>query len=212
MRIDSAKVTGVKREHTVDIHTSLQSYAASLQSTLDTLPMADLTAVVEALLDAGDRGSTIFILGNGGSAATASHFACDLAKGAQRPGVRPFRVIALTDNVPLMTAWGNDTSYDRIFAEQLRPLVQADDVVVGISGSGSSPNVLEAMRVAREAGAYTIGWTGFKGGKLKNLVDVCVVVPSNSMEQIEDVHLVMEHAVCTTLRTIRQPADAFVVR
>ena len=183
---------------------SLLSYTRSLQSVLDALPRDDVACVVDEIVQAGDRGSTIFILGNCGSAATASHFACDLAKGTQRPGARPFRVMALTDNVPLMTAWGNDTSYDRIFAEQLRPLAQPDDLVIAISGSGNSPNVLEAVRTARLAGARSIGWTGFQGGKLKDLVDVCVIVPSDCMEQIEDVHLIMEHAICTTLRAMRE--------
>ncbi len=186
----------------------IHDYTTSLQDVLNQLPADDVLRSVDEIIEAGERGSAVFILGNGGSAATASHFACDLAKGTQRPGVRPFRVIALTDNVPLITAWGNDTAYDRIFAEQLRPLVQPGDLVVGISGSGNSPNVLEAMRVAREAGARTIGWTGFRGGKIKDLVDVCVIVPSDSMEQIEDVHLILEHAVCTTLRKVRQPLPA----
>lgn len=189
--------------------TLLNNYTMDLRDVLAQLPARDIIRVSEAILAAGERGGTIFILGNGGSAATASHFACDLAKGTQRPGVRPFRVIALTDNVPLMTAWGNDSSYEHIFAEQLRPLVQSGDVVIGISGSGNSPNVLEAMRIAKEAGAQTIGWTGFRGGKLKALVDICVLVPSHSMEQIEDVHLILEHALCTALRKIRQPAPAF---
>ena len=178
-------------------------YITTLQDVLDHLPLDEMKRVVEEIFAAGERGSTIFILGNGGSAATASHFACDLAKGTQQPGQRPFRVIALTDNVPLITAWGNDTAYDRIFAEQLRPLVQPDDLVIGISGSGNSPNVLEAMRVAHNGGARTIGWTGFRGGKIKDRVDVCVSVPSHSMEQIEDAHLVLEHAVCATLRKVR---------
>ena len=185
----------------------IQDYFKTLQGVLNRLPVGNITRVVEEILEAGWRGSTIFLLGNGGSAATASHFACDLAKGTQIRGQRSFRVIALTDNVPLITAWGNDTAYDRIFAEQLRPLVQPNDLVIGISGSGNSPNVLEAMRVANEAGARTIGWTGFQGGKLKDLVDLCVIVPSHSMEHIEDVHLILEHAVCTSLRTVRQPAQ-----
>lgn len=195
---------------------SISEYTEQLQDVLNRLPLDEFSRVVDAIIEAGERGSTIFVLGNGGSAATASHFACDLAKGTQRPGVRPFRVVALTDNVPLMTAWGNDTAYDRIFAEQLRPLVQPGDVVIGISGSGNSPNVLEAMRVANEAGALAIGWTGFRGGKIKDLVDICIIVPSHSMEQIEDVHLILEHALCTTLRKARQPMsiyhDPFVVQ
>lgn len=186
----------------------IHDYTTRLQDVLDRLPADDILRSIDEIIEAGERGGTVFILGNGGSAATASHFACDLAKGTQRPGLRPFRVMALTDNVPLITAWGNDTAYDRIFAEQLRPLVQSGDLVVGISGSGNSPNVLEAMRVAREVGARTIGWAGFRGGKIKDLVDVCVIVPSDSMEQIEDVHLILEHAVCTTLRKVRQPLPA----
>jgi D-sedoheptulose 7-phosphate isomerase len=186
----------------------IDEYTTSLQDVLNQLPDEDITRVIDEILAAGERGSTIFILGNGGSAATASHFACDLAKGTQRRGIKPFRVIALTDNVPLITAWANDTAYDRVFAEQLRPLVQHDDLVIGISGSGNSPNVLEAMRIANEAGARTVGWTGFKGGRLHELVDVCVIVPSDCMEQIEDVHLILEHAVCTTLRKVRQPIPA----
>ena len=180
----------------------INEYIANLQNLLTRLPEDAIQQVEQAIRAAGARGSMIFLLGNGGSAATASHFACDLAKGTQRPGVRPYRVIALTDNVPLMTAWGNDTAYEHIFAEQLCPLVQEDDLVIGISGSGNSPNVLEAMRAARAAGAYTIGWTGFTGGQLKSLVDLCVVVPSDNMEQIEDVHLIMEHAICTSLRSM----------
>ena len=187
---------------------ALNRYTTTLQDVLGKLPAEDVARVIDEIVAAGERSSTIFIMGNGGSAATASHFACDLAKGTQRPGQPLFRVIALTDNVPLITAWGNDTSYDRIFAEQLRPLVRPDDLVIVISGSGNSPNVLEAVRLANDAGARTLGWTGFSGGKLKDMVDVCVIVPSNSMEQIEDVHLIIEHAVCTTLRTVRQPALA----
>lgn len=180
---------------------NINDYLTNLQDLLTRLPEGAIQQVERTIRAAGARGSMIFLLGNGGSAATASHFACDLAKGTQRPGARPYRVIALTDNVPLISAWANDTTYEHIFAEQLRPLVQENDLVIGISGSGNSPNVLEAMRAARDAGAETIGWTGFAGGQLKHLVDLCVVVPSNNMEQIEDVHLIMEHAICTSLRS-----------
>jgi D-sedoheptulose 7-phosphate isomerase len=184
---------------------TITSYTTSLQEVLHRLPFVDIAHAADEILAAGERGSMIFILGNGGSASTASHFACDLAKGTRQPGRRPFRVMALTDNVPLITAWANDTAYDRIFAEQLRPLVQPDDLVIGVSGSGNSPNVLEAMRLAREVGARTIGWSGFNGGRLRELVDVSVVVPCDSMEQIEDVHLIVEHAICTALRQACEP-------
>jgi len=139
-------------------------------------------------------------MGNGGSAATASHFACDLAKGTITPGRPRFRVTALTDNVPLMTAWSNDVSYDDVFADQLSGLIRRADVVVAISGSGNSANILRAVEVALRMGGITIGLSGFDGGQLSTMVDVPVVVPCDCMEQIEDVHVVLCHLMCTVLR------------
>ncbi|RME37328.1 MAG: SIS domain-containing protein, partial [Thermoflexia bacterium] len=155
---------------------------------------------IDVLLSAAYVGSTIFTMGNGGSAATASHFACDLAKGAIVPGGPRFRVIALTDNVPLITAWSNDVAYENIFAEQLSNLMGRGDVVVAFSGSGNSPNVLRAIALAREQGGITIGFSGFDGGQLSRVVDVPVVVLCHCMEQIEDVHLVLCHLMTTVLR------------
>ncbi|HHH41380.1 MAG TPA: SIS domain-containing protein, partial [Chloroflexi bacterium] len=116
------------------------------------------------------------------------------------PGLRRFRVVPLTDNVPLITAWANDVDYEWIFAEQLRNLVRPGDLVIGISGSGNSPNVLNAIALAREMGATTVGLTGGDGGKLALMADIVVIAPSDTMEQIEDAHLVLEHLICTTLR------------
>jgi hypothetical protein len=115
-------------------------------------------------------------------------------------GLVPARVIALTDNVPLITAWANDVSYEDIFVEQLRNLVQPQDVVIGISGSGNSPNVLKAMTEARQLSAITVGFSGFSGGKLAQIVDIPVVVPSNHMGQIEDAHLILEHLISYSIR------------
>jgi len=167
---------------------------------LGTLPLERIRDVIDVLLSANYVGSTVFTLGNGGSAATASHFACDLAKGTITPGRPRFRVVALTDNVPLMTAWSNDVAYEDIFAEQLSGLMGRKDVVVAFSGSGNSPNVLRAVELARRMGGITIGFSGFAGGRLSTLVDVPVVVPCDCMEQIEDVHLVLCHLTCTVLR------------
>jgi D-sedoheptulose 7-phosphate isomerase len=164
------------------------------------MPYAVISNAADVLLDCQRRGSTIFVLGNGGSAATASHFACDLAKGTRVNGAPTFRVVPLTDNVPLMTAWGNDTSYDRIFAEQLVALVRPGDVVVIISASGNSPNVLRATEVARTAGAITLSMTGQTGGKLRRLSDVTIRVPSPSIEQVEDAHMIVAHSLCVALR------------
>ena len=155
----------------------------------------------EVFFEAWLHDRTIFIAGNGGSAATASHWTNDLNKGTITAGRHRFRAIALTDNVPLITAWGNDAAYDRIFIEQLTNFVRPHDVFVAISGSGNSPNILAAVQWARDAGAVTVGLTGRDGGRLRGLVDCGVVVPAGEMEQIEDVHLALSHALCTTLRT-----------
>ena len=179
---------------------SIRRYLDEVRDTLDLLPLERIQEVVDLLLSANYAGSTVFIMGNGGSAATASHFACDLAKGTITPGRPRFRVVALTDNVPLMTAWSNDVSYDNVFADQLSGLMRQADVVVAFSGSGNSPNVLQAVEVARRMEGVTIGFSGFAGGRLSTLVDLPVVVPCDCMEQIEDVHVVLCHLVCTVLR------------
>lgn len=179
---------------------SIRRYLEEVQYTLAALPLERIQDVVDVLLSANYVGSTVFTLGNGGSAATASHFMCDLAKGTIIPGRPRFRVVALTDNVPLMTAWGNDSSYENIFAEQLRGLMGRGDVVVAISGSGNSPNVLRAVELAHQMGGITIGFSGFAGGQLSTLVDVPVVAPNDCMEQIEDVHMTLCHLICTVLR------------
>ncbi len=165
------------------------------------MPFDDVHRVAEMLLDCHRRGGTIFLAGNGGSAATASHFACDLAKGARGGSHPPFRVVALTDNMPLITAWGNDTNYERIFAEQLAPLIRPGDVVVLISASGNSRNVLLAAQTARVARATAIALTGRSGGRLKHLADHTVRVPSDSIEQVEDAHVVIAHSVCVAMRS-----------
>jgi D-sedoheptulose 7-phosphate isomerase len=136
---------------------------------MQAMPFRHLERAVNVLLEGYRRGATIFIVGNGGSAATASHFACDLAKGTRIEGLPGFRVMPLTDNVPLITAWANDTRYDRIFAEQLTPHVQPGDILIAISASGNSANVLAAAVVARAAGAFVIGVTDQSGGKLNRL-------------------------------------------
>ena len=164
------------------------------------MPFDMLTRAAELLLDCYRRGSTVFILGNGGSAATASHFACDLAKGTQVNGMPAFRVISLNDNVPLMSAWANDTNYERIFAEQLATLVRPYDIVIAISASGNSPNILAAARTAKKSGAITLALTGQDGGKLSQLADFIIYVPSKCIEQVEDAHLVIAHSLCVVLR------------
>jgi D-sedoheptulose 7-phosphate isomerase len=177
------------------------TYLAQLQETVANLPVDLIDHVIAILLESARQGNKVFIFGNGGSASTASHFACDLAKNTQVPGAPYFRVIGLTDNMALMTAWANDTAFDNIFAAQLSPLVEPGDVVIGISCSGNSVNVLKAMEVAHQHSATTIGFTGDHGGQLKDRVDLCIQVPSPRIEQQEDAHLILEHCICAAIRT-----------
>ena len=178
----------------------ITNYIAQVADTLNKLPVDKITRVVEVLAEARDRGNRVFIFGNGGSAATASHFACDLDKGAICKSKPRFKAFALTDNVPLLSAWANDTDYSNIFAEQLENFIERGDVAIAISGSGNSPNVLNAVKTAKTKGATTIGFIGFNGGKLKGLVDIALVVPNNNMEQVEDIHLLLGHVITTCLR------------
>lgn len=186
-------------------------YWRELPGVIEAMPVASITRAAQILLECHERGATVFALGNGGSAATASHFACDLAKGTRVDAVPAFRVVPLTDNVPLLTAWANDTSYERVFAEQLAALVRPGDVVVAISASGNSPNVLAAAEAAQLAGATVIALTGRTGGKLRRLADLTIRVPADAIEQVEDIHLAIGHSLCVALRAqllARQPSLA----
>jgi D-sedoheptulose 7-phosphate isomerase len=180
--------------------TNIASYFDYLQGALKKMPLDAIEQVKSHLIAAYEQDRMVYLFGNGGSAALASHFACDLGKGtAQRTGKR-FRVLALTDNVPMMTAWANDARYEDIFAEQLSNFVRPHDVAFAISGSGNSSNVLRALRVARDSGATTIGLTGFQGGKMRALCDNCMIVPCDNMQIIEDLHLCVAHALFTAVR------------
>ena len=181
---------------------SVAGYFELLAGAVGSLPYAAIDQAVAELMRAYEEGRAVFLFGNGGSAALASHFACDLAKGTigNAEGKTRFRALALTDNVPLITAWANDASYERVFGEQLQNFVKLGDIAFAISGSGNSPNILNALEVAREAGACNIGLTGFNGGKMKTLCDICIVIPSNNMQVIEDLHLSVAHAVFSVIR------------
>ncbi|MBX5493348.1 MAG: SIS domain-containing protein, partial [Chloroflexi bacterium] len=178
----------------------IERYWDELAGVARAMPFAMLAEAAEWLLACYERGGQVFILGNGGSAATASHFACDLAKGTRTAGLPAFRVLPLTDNVPLLTAWANDTSYERVFAEQLAAFVGPDDVVVAISGSGNSPNVLAVAEVVRARGARLLALTGQSGGRLAALADLAIRVPAGPIEQVEDAHLAVAHSLCIAIR------------
>ncbi len=181
-------------------------YLDELKTLLDNLPLAQVKRAAEVLFRAYETDHTLFVFGNGGSAALASHMASDLGKATHVPGptslqgVKRLKVLALTDNVPLLTAWANDSSYENAFAGQMENFIQAGDVALAISGSGNSPNVLRALELARRAGATTVGLAGCGGGRMKDLLDCPIVVPSHNMQQVEDAHLVLAHMIFLDLK------------
>jgi D-sedoheptulose 7-phosphate isomerase len=170
-------------------------YFSRLTETLNKLDVQVIEQFVEALLRARENENTIFIFGNGGSAATASHVTGDFLKGISYGLNKRFRVMCLSDNISGLTAISNDLGYEEIFLEQLRAFMKKDDLVIGISGSGNSANVIKAMEHARANGAETVAMCGFKGGKIRELADLVIHVPINDMEITEDIHVILFHAV-----------------
>lgn len=179
---------------------SLQAYFQAELGLLADLAYDRLGEAVALLERARAQGQRVFLFGNGGSAATASHFACDLGKGTIQDGRPRLRVISLNDNMPTFSAYANDQGYDSVFAEPLVSLAERGDVAIAFSASGNSPNVLRAIDVALGRGLATIGFTGFDGGRLKECVQVHVNVPSRSFGHVEDIHLAMAHAICEMLK------------
>jgi len=180
---------------------SIRTYFRDLAGLVSHLPYNSITTIVSVFLDAFAEQRTVYVFGNGGSAASASHLMCDINKGASAPGEgnRP-RVMALTDNASLITAWANDFGYERIFSEQLKTFVKPRDVAFAISTSGDSPNVLLALETARECGAMTVGLGGCQGGQMKSLCDVCAIVPSDNVQLVEDLHHAMIHSIFVAVR------------
>lgn len=179
-----------------DSKTFAQGYVGYLSTLFGRLDYAQIALFMETLLQARQRQARIFFMGNGGSAATASHFANDIAIGS-RSRAKPFRAISLCDNLALITAIGNDFGYDQIFVRQLENQMDAEDVVVAISASGNSANLLQAVQYANAQGGVTVGLTGFDGGRLRELVRLNVHVPSNPGEYgpVEDIHMILDHLV-----------------
>lgn len=183
----------------------ISEYFEELKKILSRVNKKDIEEITEIIHKAYLNERTIFILGNGGSASTASHFACDLGKGTLSKvydiNEKRFRVVSLTDNIATISAYANDLSFDDVFIQQLRNLVHKGDVVIAITGSGNSKNVVKAVKYARDCGAITIGLLGFDGGRVKKLLDRCVIIPSDHYGRIEDVHLILEHMITDYLRT-----------
>ena len=161
----------------------------------------EVKKALHVIIDAYEADKTLYFFGNGGSAAVASHFANEYAKCCIAPGKKLMKAISLTDNVALFTAWANDEGYESIFLGQLKNFLEYGDVVIGISGSGNSPNVVNACAFAKERGAKVIGMTGFSGGKLRELADVQIHVPETHYGRIEDVHMMVGHMMGDYIRT-----------
>ena len=164
-----------------------------------------LTNIIEELIKARDKRLKVFTMGNGGSASTASHFVSDLLKTAITKGDKRFNATSLVDNFPIVSAWSNDSSYEDVFAEQLKNYVSKGDLVIAFSGSGKSKNVLKAMKIAKKNGAICIGFTGMDGGKFPTICDICYIVPSNDMLSIESMHLLLCHCIISTIRDMGKP-------
>ncbi len=189
-------MNNLDRIFTEDIEVFSQRYFDYLKQVLDGIDPAAVKQFIETLLNARERGATVFFIGNGGSAATASHFANDLSIGTNSYEI-PFRVLSLTDNVPVMTALGNDFGYDEIFVRQLMVLAKEGDVLVAISASGNSSNLLKSFEYADSAGIHTVAITAFDGGKMRGMAKESLHVPTDPKEYgpAEDAHMIIDHLV-----------------
>ena len=193
-------MSNIDRLYTRDPVAFATAYLGHLQTVLKGINTAEIGQFVKTLLDARDRGATIFFIGNGGSAATASHFANDLSIGC-KDYERPFRALSLTDNIAVITGLANDFGYEDIFSRQLRILAKEGDVLVAISASGNSPNLLKAFEHAKSVGIKTIAITAFDGGRMRHLADEGIHVPTEPKEYgpAEDAHMVLDHLVSAYL-------------
>jgi D-sedoheptulose 7-phosphate isomerase len=186
----------------LESNASINSYLTELEQMLRDISQAHLQDILSLLEETYRNGHRIFIMGNGGSAATASHFALDLAKNTIMQGAPRLKAISLTDHVPLITAWSNDTAYEHIFEEQLANMIEPGDLVIGISTSGNSPNVISALNLAKKSCAATVGLLGAEGGLIKNIVDSYLLAPGQNIEQEEDAHMILTHIITRHMREV----------
>lgn len=183
------------------------NYLSGIKSLLDRFDFQGFQQIVDSILDAYHADRRIFVMGNGGSGATASHFTCDINKGCCMDLAKKFKMICLNDNLPTLLALANDVSYDAVFVEQLKNFFVPADLVIGISGSGNSPNVLQAIEYARAHEGKTIGLSGFSGGKLAALADIAWIAPVDDMQKIEDMHMIVVHMIMQAVRARLHPSE-----
>lgn len=179
---------------------SVSNYIATLQQTIAQLPEQPIVRAIDLLHAARLSGRQVFIMGNGGSASTATHFVCDLSKNTRHRSWPHFKAIGLSDNMAVLSAYANDEGYENVFSQQLANLVMPDDIVIAISASGNSKNILNGVLFAKSQNATTVGFTGFDGGSLASLVDINLHVNSTVIEHVEDIHLMLEHIIVKSLR------------
>lgn len=183
----------------VDYTQGIREYISEERRVVESLNVDAINIAMNALVENARAGKTIWVMGNGGSAATASHFVCDFNKGVFQATGLPFNMVCLSDNTPIATAISNDISYDEVFVFQMRGKVHEGDLVLAISGSGNSGNVIKAVEYAKEMGARVIGLTGYDGGKLKELSDCELHVPADNMQFAEDIHMMFDHLMMYVL-------------
>ncbi|MDR1857616.1 MAG: SIS domain-containing protein [Desulfovibrio sp.] len=186
----------------------IDGYLATIQNELQNIGKIELLDFLDLLVMARLEGKQIFTMGNGGSAATASHFVCDFNKGLSYGNRKKYRAICLNDNFPTVMAYANDVSYDAVFIEQLKNFMRAGDLVIGISGSGNSMNVVNAIDWANQNGGETIALVGYDGGRLKNISRHCIHVKINDMQVVEDVHMVVVHMCMRILSKLSQERES----
>ena len=180
-------------------------YKADLLNAIETIDLDKVGEAINILIQARKEDRRIFVCGNGGSASTASHFVCDMVKGASFKREKRFRIMALTDSLPTITAYANDVTYDCVFVEQLKNFAEPGDVVVAISGSGNSPNVLQAIEYANSIGCRTIALSGRDGGKLGPMAQLNLHARNPHMGRIEDVHMIVMHMICYYFMDAEKP-------
>jgi D-sedoheptulose 7-phosphate isomerase len=176
------------------------NYLTTLTKLIDEVDRKSIENIVDLFWNNYESGGRLVFCGNGGSAATASHLPADFQKNVFVDGGKPWECMSIVDSVPLLTAWSNDTNYGNVFAGQVRCWLRPGDILVAISGSGNSPNVLAAVETAHDVGAVTIGWCGYGGGKLAKIVDHAIVIHSNNMQMVEDIHCIIGHVIFTEMR------------
>lgn len=195
----------------INIKPIAKQYFSELRLAIKEIKLSDIQKIVDILLNAYKNENTIFIMGNGGSASTASHMACDLGKGTLKnvynPTEKRLKVMSITDNVATMTAFANDLSYADIFSQQLSNLIKPKDILIGISASGNSPNIIKALKYAKSQNAITVGFLGNNGGKAINFVDLSIITQSKNYGVIEDLHLTLNHLLTDCFASMKEQTD-----